>query len=94
MAELRVIIIVLFLITAAISIIFGYSMAAGRIDEKTKETAFNEAKAEYLAWFHEKYTAKADAAASAVNQALLDEVQVLRKENKLLKELLQEKEPQ
>ena len=92
MAELRVIIIILFLVTAAISIIFGYSMAANRVDEKIKEAAFNEAKSEYLAWFHERYTAKADAAASAVNQALFDEVQVLRKENKLLKELLQEKE--
>ena len=94
MADFRVIIIVLILVTAGISIMFGYSMAAGRVDEKIKEAAFSEAKSEYLAWFHEKYTTKADAAASAVNQALFDEVQVLRKENKLLKELLQEKESQ
>lgn len=85
-------ILMLMLATAGISIWFGYTLGNTPISqeelEQIKEKAFEEAKREYLNYFHNRFDPQALALSNAYVQRLRFENDELLKQNKELTEEL------
>ena len=88
-------ILMLMLATAGISIWFGYNLGDMPISqeefEQIKEKAFNEAKEEYMRYFHNRFDPQALALSNAYVQRLQSENVELIKQNKELVEELERK---
>lgn len=89
-------IFMLMLATAGIGIIFGYKLGNTPISqdelEQIKEKAFEEAKKEYLNYFHDRFDPRGLALSNAYVQRLQSENEELIKQNqKLVDELKKEK---
>ena len=86
-------IFMLMLATAGIGIIFGYKLGNTPISqdelEQIKEKAFEEAKKEYLNYFHDRFDPQGLALSSAYVQRLQFENNELLKQNKELTEELE-----
>lgn len=96
MNEQQFIVLALMLVLAGISIWFGHKLTIESItEEKTerfKNKAFEKAKADYLEYFHRRFTGTAEKAAEAFNAALLRENEELKNQNEILKaELIKER---
>ena len=85
----------LMLATAGISIWFGYRLGSTPIPqdelEQIKEKAFNEAKEEYMRYFHDRFDPQGLALSSAYVKRLQFENKELTKQNKELAEELERK---
>lgn len=88
-------ILMLMLFTAGISIWFGYGLGSTSISqdefEQIKEKAFNEAKEEYMRYFHNRFDPQGLALSNAYVQRLQSENGKLIKQNKELVEELERK---
>ena len=88
-------IFMLMLALAGISIAFGYKLGSTPIPqeelEQIKEKAFNEAKQEYLNYFHDRFDPQGLALSSAYVERLQFENGELIKQNKKLVEELERK---
>ena len=85
-------ILVLMLALAGISIVFGYklgNMPTAAMFEQVREEAFEEAKGEYLRYFHDHFDPRGLALSSAHVQRLQFENDELIKQNKKLTEELE-----
>lgn len=74
-------------VVAMASIWLGRTLTLNSFDqlsEEEKDKAFEEAKAEYLEWFHKRFTSEAERIAEVYNKELLRENEALRKLNKQL----------
>lgn len=74
-------------VVAIASIWLGRTLTLNSINqlsEEEKDKAFEEAKAEYLEWFHKRFTSEAERIAEVYNKELLRENEALRKLNKQL----------
>ena len=74
-------------VVAIASIWLGRTLTLNSIStlsEEDHDMAFEKAKAEYLEWFHKRFTSDAERIAEAFNKELLKENEVLRKLNKQL----------
>lgn len=74
-------------VVAIASIWLGRTLTLNSIDvlsEEDRDKAFEKAKAEYLEWFHKRFTSKAERLAEVYNEELLRENEALRKLNKQL----------
>ena len=85
-------IFMLMLATAGIGIIFGYKLGNTPVSqdelEQIKEKAFEEAKKEYLNYFHDRFDMRASALSNTYVQRLRFENDELLKQNKELTEEL------
>lgn len=85
-------VLVLMLALAGISVAFGYKLGSTPISqdelEKIEEKAFNQAKQEYLNYFHNRFDPQALALSNAYVQRLRSENDELLKKNKELTEEL------
>lgn len=59
------------------------------LSEEDYDMAFEKAKAEYLEWFHKRFTSDAERIAEVFNKELLKENDALRKLNKQLRKELE-----
>ena len=88
-------IFMLMLATAGINIAFGYKLGSTPIPqeelEQIKENAFNEAKEEYMRYFHNRFDPQGLALSSAYVERLQFENGELIKQNKKLVEELERK---
>ena len=89
-------VLMLMLALAGISIVFGYKLGNTPIPqeelERIKEKAFEEAKQEYLNYFHNRFDLKASVLTNAYTQRLQFENNELLKRNKeLTEELMKER---
>lgn len=85
-------VLVLMLILAGISVVFGYklgSMPTSAMLEQVREEAFEKAKEEYLRYFHDHFDPRGLALSSAHVQRLQFENDELIKQNKKLIEELE-----
>ena len=74
-------------VVAIASIWLGRTLTLNSIDvlsEEEHDKAFEKAKAEYLEWFHKRFTSDTERLAEVYNEGLLKENEALRKLNKQL----------
>lgn len=86
------VVLMLMLALAGISVYFGHKITIQSItQEKTEEfrsKAFEAAKAEYLEYFHKRFTNTAERVADAFNASVMRENEELKQQNSILKEEL------
>ena len=92
---IREIVILLILITAGISFYFGRKITLEWLDDNIKRRAFEEAKADYMEFFHTHFDLNGGSALEKAltdlvteNEELTKENEELRKENKELRKQL------
>lgn len=89
-------VLVLMLALAGISVAFGYKLGNTPIPqdelEKIKEKAFEDAKQEYLNYFHNRFDPQALALSNAYVQRLrFENDELLKQNNELIEELKKER---
>ena len=85
----------LVLIIAVSGLAIGFKMgkdSISRLSEEDDTKAFEEAKAEYLEWFHKRFSPKGEALAEAYNVAVAEEAKRLKQENKELRKQIKKLE--
>ena len=78
-------------VVALISLYFGRKIALQSIEEDLMERAFNEAKREYLEYFHQRFSNTAESVNGLIIERQKKEIERLTAEVRLLRSKLEER---
>lgn len=86
MIQLEISLLIIALASLGLALGFKWGRdSVNSISEEEKEKAFEDAKAEYIEWFHKRFSVKGEQLAEAYNKAAFNEIKRLEKENKELR---------